>query len=338
MKLLITGGAGFIGSNFVDFWLENNSTDSLICFDLMTYAANPITVARHQKKWGKRYEFVKGSKCDEGAVVKVMKGVDIVVNFAAETHVDRSIVGPRAFVETNVLGTLTLLNAARKLGNIRFHHISTDEVFGTLPLGSEERFNADSPLQPRSPYAASKASAEHLVNAFFATYGLPVTMTNCSNNYGPYQFPEKVIPLYTIRALQNKPIPLYGKGVAVRDFLYVEDHCSGIATVIKNGRLGQKYAIGGGAARNTVQVAEMILDILEKPHSLMQFTSDRAGHDMQYLVDPEKIKRELGWKAQEDFQSGIKKTIDWYMNNRDWWEPIALEAESVAENYLKAKK
>ena len=338
MKLLITGGAGFIGSNFVDFWLENNSTDSLICFDLMTYAANPSTVARHQKKWVKRYELVKGSRGAEGAVEKVMKGVDIVVNFAAETHVDRSIVGPRAFVETNVLGTLTLLNAARKLGNIRFHHISTDEVFGTLPLGSEERFNADSPLQPRSPYAASKASAEHLVNAFFATYGLPVTMTNCSNNYGPYQFPEKVIPLYTIRALQNKPIPLYGKGVAVRDFLYVEDHCSGIATVIKNGRLGQKYAIGGGAARNTVQVAEMILDILEKPHSLMQFTSDRAGHDMQYLVDPEKIKRELGWKAQEDFQSGIKKTIDWYMNNRDWWEPIALEAESVAENYLKAKK
>lgn len=334
MKILVTGGAGFIGSNFIDYWLREHESDEIINFDIMNYAASPDTVKRHAKKWGNKYLFVRGDICNQIEVENQVKNVELVVNFAAQSHVDRSIKDPNSFAQVNILGTMTLMNACRKFGNIRFHQISTDEVFGTLELGSSERFNAESPLQPRSPYAASKASAEHFVNAYFETFELPVTMTNCSNNYGPYQFPEKVIPLYITRAMQNKSIPIYGTGQAIRDYLYVEDHCRGIENVIIHGVLGQKYAIGGGEALNTLQVAEIILKKLGKSKDLIRHTPDRAGHDMMYLVDPKKIQEKLGWRAKESFATGIDKTIKWYIENESWWKPLLLESEKVANDYL----
>lgn len=335
MKILVTGGSGFIGSNFINYWLENNQGDEIINLDAMTYAANPLTVEYHKKKWGVRYSFVQGDICDENLVREVVGKIDAVVHFAAESHVDRSVTDPGNFVRTNVVGTLTLLDAVRKSGkSIRFHHVSTDEVFGTLELNTKDKFSENTPYSPRSPYSASKAGSDHLVRAYYETYHLPVTITNCSNNFGPFHFPEKVIPLYITRALKDKLIPIYGEGRAIRDYLFVEDHCRAIEAVLKKGILGETYCVGGDSERNTNQVAENILGLLKKPETLIRHTSDRPGHDPRYAIDHNKITKELGWKPMNTFEQGIEKTINWYEENEAWWMPISQKAEEVAERYL----
>lgn len=335
MKLLVTGGAGFIGSNFINYWLDKHSSDEVINLDLMTYAANPITVQRHKAEFGSRYKHVKGNITDTSLVDKLVNEVDLIVHFAAETHVDRSVTNPHAFLETNVLGTHTLLNAALKHDKKRFHHISTDEVFGTLELESAERFNEQTNYDPRSPYSASKAGADHIVRAYFETYDLPVTITNCSNNYGPYHFPEKVIPLYITRLLQDKPIPVYGEGKAVRDYLHVKDHSRAIELVIEKGSLGESYCVGGDSEKNTVQIAKAIIDALGKSEDLIKFTKDRPGHDPRYAIDHSKITTELGWKPEYTFETGIEATIEWYKQNQEWWKPVSALAEQIAESYLE---
>jgi dTDP-glucose 4,6-dehydratase len=337
MKLLVTGGAGFIGSNFINYWLKKYKKDIVINLDLMTYCANPLTVEMHKKQFGKRYEFVKGDIKDEKLVHQLVKRVELVVHFAAESHVDRSVNSPCKFIETNVLGTQILLEAAKEKRNIRFHHISTDEVFGTLKLNSTEKFNEQTCYAPRSPYSASKAAADHLVRAYFETYNLPITITNCSNNYGPFQFPEKVIPLYIIRLMADKTIPIYGRGKAIRDYLYIEDHCKAIELVIKKGKIGESYCVGGDCERNTNQIANIIAKKLGKPVDLIKHTKDRAGHDLRYAINHAKITRELGWKPSVSFEEGIEKTIKWYQENKDWWEPISRRAEEIAEKYLNSK-
>ncbi|MEI7604221.1 MAG: dTDP-glucose 4,6-dehydratase [bacterium] len=335
MKLLVTGGAGFIGSNFINYWLSKYPKDTITNLDLMTYAANPLTIDYHVKNFGSRYEFVKGSILDANLVNNLVAETDIVVHFAAESHVDRSVTDPGNFVNTNVVGTFTLLDAARKNGNKRFHHISTDEVFGTLELNSSDKFSEKTPYSPRSPYSASKAGSDHLVYAYYETYNMPVTITNCSNNYGPFQFPEKVIPLYITRALYDKNIPIYGQGIAIRDYLYVEDHCSAIESVIFNGKLGQTYCVGGDSERNTVEVSSAILDSLGKDKNLIKHTTDRPGHDPRYSIDHTKISTDLGWSPKYSFDDGIQLTIDWYKNNEAWWQPISAKAQEIAERYLQ---
>ncbi len=336
MKLLVTGGSGFIGSNFISYWLEKYTRDIVINLDLMTYAANPLTVKYHQKLFGERYRFIQGDICNFNLVNDLVKEVDLIVHFAAESHVDKSVENSSIFVRTNVLGTHTLLEAARINGNKRFHHISTDEVFGTLELNSRAKFDESTPYNPRSPYAASKAGSDHLVRAYFETYGLPITITNCSNNYGPFQFPEKVIPLYITRLLNNKKIPVYGKGLAVRDYLFVLDHCKAIDLVITKGKIGESYCVGGDSERNTNQVAEIIAAKLNKPYDLIVHTADRPGHDPRYAINHAKITRELGWNPTISFEDGIDFTIEWYKNNEDWWKPISSKAEEIAEKYLQS--
>lgn len=334
MKLLVTGGAGFIGSNFITYWLEKHPNDFIINLDFMTYCANPLTVEDHRKKFGSRYEFVQGDICNENLVNELVQKVDLIVHFAAESHVDRSVESPYDFIRTNVVGTQVLLDAARKNGNKRFHHISTDEVFGTLELGTTDKFSETTPYSPRSPYSASKAGSDHLVRAYFETYHLPVTITNCTNNYGPYHFPEKVIPLYITRAMNDKLIPIYGQGIAIRDYLYVLDHCSAIEAVIMKGKLGESYCIGGDSEKSTVEVAHTILDALKKPYSLIKHTSDRPGHDPRYAMNHTKLTNELGWRPTVDFAEGVRRTIEWYKNNESWWRPISQKAEEIAERYL----
>ncbi len=338
MKLLITGGAGFIGANFIFYWLRKYQNDSIINLDLMTYCANPLTVEMHKKEFGDRYEFIKGDICDENLVDDLVKKVDAIVHFAAESSVDRSVDSPHTFVKTNVLGTHMLLNAARKNGNKRFHHISTDEVFGTLELYGSNKFSETTNYSPRSPYSASKTGSDLLVFAYFETYGLPITITNCSNNYGPFQFPEKVIPLYLTRSMNDKLIPIYGKGEAIRDYLFVEDHCSAIEMVLLKGKIGEKYCIGGDSEKNTLEVAKTILEKLEKPSDLIKHTIDRPGHDPRYAIDHAKITSELGWNPSVSFEEGIDKTIEWYKENTEWWKPISQKAEEIAEKYLKNTK
>src|SRR3989344_2569870 len=293
MKLLVTGGAGFIGSNFVRYWLEHHPDDSVINFDALTYAGNLENLVDIAKN--PRYSFIKGDITDAGSVEKAVEGVDTVVHFAAESHVDRSISAPAQFIKTNVLGTQVLLDAAMKHDGKRFHHISTDEVFGELPLDSTEKFNEHTPYNPSSPYAASKAASDHLVRAYSRTYGLPVTISNCSNNFGPYHFPEKFIPLAITNIIEHKKVPVYGDGLYVRDWLYVTDHCRAIDLIKK------------------------ILKILGKDESLIEFVKDRPGHDRRYAIDWSKIKRELGWEPAHDFDSWLGKTIEWYKENESWW-------------------
>ncbi len=333
MKLLITGGAGFIGSNFINYWLSKHKKDLIINLDMMTYCANPLTIKYHKKNFS-NYKFIKGNICNEKIVSELVSQVDTIVHFAAESHVDRSIKNPNQFIKTNVVGTQTLLSKASEFNIKRFHHISTDEVFGTLELNSNEKFNEETPYKPRSPYSASKAASDHLVKAYFETYKLPVTITNCSNNYGPFQFPEKVIPLYITRLMRNKPIPIYGEGKAIRDYLYVEDHCRAIECVLKKGQIGETYCIGGDSERNTAQVANTILKELNKSKELIRHTKDRPGHDPRYAIDHSKITKELGWKPILSFKQGIKKTIKWYKKNKDWWKPISKKSEEIAEKYL----
>lgn len=323
MKLLITGGAGFIGSNFVYYQLQNHPQDEFICLDALTYAGNLETLQLAMQH--SNFKFVKGDIAERDFVYKLFETErpDIVVNFAAESHVDRSILEPELFLRTNIIGTGVLMDACRKYGIKRYHQVSTDEVYGDLPLERPDLFfTEETPLHTSSPYSASKASADLLVLAYHRTYGLPVTISRCSNNYGPYHFPEKLIPLMIINALHDKKLPVYGTGENVRDWLYVEDHCSAIDLIIRKGRVGEVYNIGGHNEKTNLEVVKTILKELGKDKDLITFVKDRPGHDRRYAIDPAKIHRELGWLPQTSFAEGIKKTIKWYLNNEDWWQRI----------------
>lgn len=321
MRLLVTGGAGFIGSNFIRYWLERHPDDLITNLDLLTYAGNLENLRGIDES---RHSFIHGDICDAKAVQHAMEGAEAIVHFAAESHVDRSIEGSLPFLKTNVLGTHILLEEARLRGAQikRFHHISTDEVFGALELDSDETFNEKTPYDPRSPYSASKAASDHLVRAYYHTHGLPVTISNCSNNYGPYHFPEKFIPLMIVNALRDLPLPVYGDGKNVRDWIYVEDHCRGIEAILQNGKVGETYCLGGNAERANIDVVKQILQILEKPESLIRFVEDRKGHDRRYAIDSTKAKRELGWEPKRDFERGLKETMEWFVHNTDWWTPL----------------
>lgn len=311
MQILVTGGAGFIGSNFILYMMEKYPDYKIVNLDKLTYAANLENLKSVENN--PNYKFVQGDICDKEIVKQAMARCDMVVHFAAESHVDRSIEGPAVFIQTNVVGTLVLLETARELGIKRFHHVSTDEVFGTLPLDNpNEKFNEKTPYSPRSPYSASKAGSDHLVRAFIETYNFPATISNCTNNYGPYQFPEKIIPLFITNALKDEPLPIYGAGKAVRDYLYVEDHCKALDLILHKGKIGETYCIGGDAEKNGIEIADTILDLLGKPTTLKTFVEDRKGHDMRYAMDHSKITQELGWKPEVSFEEGIKKTIEWY--------------------------
>lgn len=323
MKIIVTGGAGFIGANFVYYLLATHPEDIIICFDALTYAGNLETLENALKN--PKFAFVKGDIADRVAVRELFKKYrpDVVVNFAAESHVDRSIVDPGLFLRTNILGTGVLMDACREFGIGRFHQVSTDEVYGDLPLDRPDMFFTEStPLHTSSPYSASKASADLLTLAYYRTYDLPVTITRCSNNYGPYQFPEKLIPLMIVNALADKHLPVYGKGLNVRDWLYVEDHCRAIDLVIRKGRVGEVYNIGGHNERANIDVVKTVLHELDKPESLISYVKDRPGHDRRYAIDPTKIHCELGWLPTTIFDNGIKKTIKWYLDNKPWWQHI----------------
>lgn len=320
MKVLVTGGAGFIGANFVKYMLKQHPDYKIVNLDLLTYAGNLETLKDVENN--PNYKFVKGDIADREFITELFEKekFDCVVNFAAESHVDRSILNPDIFVHTNIQGTQVLLDASKDTGVEKFVQISTDEVYGTL--GETGLFTEKTPLAPNSPYSASKASADFLVRAYHNTYGMNTNITRCSNNYGPYQFPEKLIPLMIINALENKDLPLYGDGLNIRDWLYVEDHCIAIDLVIHKGKSGEVYNIGGNNERTNIDIVKTILKELGKPESLIKFVKDRPGHDRRYGIDATKIRTELGWEPKTNFESGIKKTIDWYLNNRDWWENI----------------
>lgn len=323
MKILVTGGAGFIGSNFVYYELDNYPNDEVICLDKLTYAGNLETLEIAMKN--PKFKFVKGDIADRAFVDELFASEkpDVVVNFAAESHVDRSIENPEIFLQTNVIGTSVLMDACRKYGNIRYHQVSTDEVYGDLPLDRLDLFFTETtPLHTSSPYSASKASADLLVQAYYRTYKLPVTISRCSNNYGPYHFPEKLIPLMIANALNDKKLPVYGKGENVRDWLYVEDHCSAIDLIIRKGKIGEVYNIGGHNERTNLEVVKTIIKELGKSEDLIEFVTDRLGHDRRYAIDPTKIHNELGWLPATKFDDGIKKTIDWYLTHKSWWEKI----------------
>lgn len=320
--LLVTGGAGFIGSNFILYWLKKYKNDRIINLDKLTYAGNLENLKSVENN--ENYKFIKGDICDATLVNEIMEryDIDIIVHFAAESHVDRSILDPSPFIKTNVVGTYTLLEAALK-HKVRFHHISTDEVFGSLSLDSKEKFNENTPYAPRSPYAASKASSDHLVRAYYHTYNLPVTISNCSNNFGPYQFPEKLIPLAITNILEGKKVPIYGDGLYVRDWLFVEDHCTAIDAIIHQGRIGETYLIGGMTEDiPNIEVVRKILDIMGKDESMIEFVKDRPGHDRKYRINWSKINKELGWHPKYDFDDALKLTVDWYIKNQDWWKKI----------------
>ncbi len=320
MKLLVTGGAGFIGANFILYWMKQHPEDSIVNFDKLTYAGDLENLKEVEKN--PRYAFIHGDICDPDAVKKATDGIDIIVHFAAESHVDRSIMDPSSFVHTNVIGTQVLLEAALEK-KIRFHHISTDEVFGALKLEETDKFTERTPYDPRSPYSASKAGSDHLVRAYHATYGLPITITNCSNNYGPYQFPEKLIPLAITNVIEGKKVPVYGDGLYTRDWLYVEDHCRAIELVIQKGKIGETYLVGGmEKLLPNIEVVKRILSLMGKDESMIEFVKDRPGHDRKYDVDWTKIKNELGWQPQFTFDEWLKKTVEWYQTNTEWWKKI----------------
>ncbi len=323
MTIIVTGGAGFIGSNFIFHMLKTYYGYRIVCLDKLTYAGNLSTLAA--VKDNPSFRFVKIDICDRASVYKIFEEEkpEIVVNFAAESHVDRSIENPGVFLETNIMGTAVMMDACRKYGIKRYHQVSTDEVYGDLPLDRPELlFTEETPIRTSSPYSASKAAADLLVLAYHRTYDLPITISRCSNNYGPYHFPEKLIPLMIINALKNKPLPVYGEGINVRDWLYVEDHCKAIDLVLHKGRIGEVYNIGGHNEMRNIDIVKMICDILDKPYSLIKYVTDRKGHDMRYAIDPTKIYNELGWIPETKFAEGIKKTIDWYLNNGEWWKTI----------------
>ena len=332
MKLFVTGGAGFIGSNFIYYLLQRHPEDEVVCLDALTYAGTLHTL--EQAFQSPRFRFYQVDIADRTAIDRLFdrEKPDLVVNFAAESHVDRSIETPEIFVRTNVMGTQTLLDACRKYGVVRYHQVSTDEVYGDLPLDRPDQFfTEDTNLHTSSPYSASKAGADLMVLAYHRTFGLPVSITRCSNNYGPYQFPEKLIPLMIAKALADQPLPVYGTGENVRDWLYVEDHCAAIDRVARRGRVGEVYNIGGHNERTNLQVVQTILRQLGKPESLIQFVTDRPGHDRRYAIDPSKVRAELGWQPATSFEEGIQQTIAWYLAHRDWWQNI-LSGEYRAFN------
>src|SRR3990167_6046902 len=321
MRILITGGAGFIGSNFIRYWLKAHPKDEIVNFDKLTYAGNLESLK--DVAGSPRYKFVQGDIAEPRDVEQVMAGIDTVINFAAESHVDRSITGPAEFIRTNVVGTQVLLDAALKSGVNRFHHASTDEVFGQIALDSKEKFNEQSPYRPRSPYAASKAASDHLVGAYHATYGLPVTITNCSNNFGPYHFPEKFIPLAITNLLEGKKIPVYTPGNQIRDWLYVEDHCRAVELVLQKGKIGETYCVGGMTKDvSNLEAVKMILRLMGKDDSSIELVKDRPGHDVRYAIDWTKINTELGWSPSVSLEEGLQKTIAWYTEHRDWWMDV----------------
>lgn len=323
MTILVTGGAGFIGANFIYLELEKYHEDRIVCIDKLTYAGNLETLDEAMKN--PNFRFVKGDICDRDTVFRLFEEEmpDIVVNFAAESHVDRSIENPGVFLETNILGTQVLMDASRTYGVKRYHQVSTDEVYGDLPLDRPDLFfTEETPLKTSSPYSSSKAGADLLVNAYHRTFGLPTTISRCSNNYGPYQFPEKLIPLMIANALADKPLPVYGEGLNVRDWLYVEDHCKAIDLIIRHGKVGEIYNIGGHNEMKNIDIVKLVCAALEKPESLITHVADRKGHDMRYAIDPAKIHRELGWLPETMFKDGIQKTIQWYLDNKSWWKGI----------------
>lgn len=323
MKIIVTGGAGFIGGNFVHYMLKEHPEYQIVCLDKLTYAGNMETLEPVMDN--PNFTFVKADIADRDAVYALFEKEkpDVVVNFAAESHVDRSITDPGIFLQTNIIGTGVLLDACRIYGIKRYHQVSTDEVYGDLPLDRPDLFfTEETPLHTSSPYSASKASADLLVMAYHRTYGLPTTISRCSNNYGPYHFPEKLIPLMIANALNDKPLPVYGKGENVRDWLYVEDHCRAIDMIIHKGRVGEVYNIGGHNERTNLQVVKTVLKELGKSEDLITYVTDRPGHDRRYAIDPAKIHAELGWEPLTLFDEGIKKTVKWYLENREWWEHI----------------
>ena len=331
LKILVTGGCGFIGSNFILYMMKKYPNYQIVNLDNLTYAGNPENLKSVEAN--PNYTFIKGDICDRSIVEKAMDGCDWVAHFAAESHVDRSITGPGIFVQTNVVGTQILLDVAREKNIKRFHHVSTDEVFGTLSLDDLNiKFSESTPYSPHSPYSASKAGSDHLVRAYFDTYGLPVTISNCTNNYGPFHFPEKAIPLFITNAMQDKFIPIYGTGKAIRDYLFVEDHCSAIDLILHKGKIGETYCVGGDSEKNGMEVADMVLKLLNKPESLKTFVEDRKGHDMRYAMNHSKITTELGWKPSVDFEQGMRRTIQWYKENEEWWRRI------ISKEYLDVQR
>jgi dTDP-glucose 4,6-dehydratase len=316
MRLLVTGGAGFIGSNFVRYWLERRPGDTVVVLDLLTYAGDRRSLA----DVAGRVVFVEGDIADLELCERLLEAGDVVVNFAAESHNSLAVVDPGRFFRTNVIGTQTLLEAARRTGVARFHHVSTCEVYGDLPLDGDEVFTEESPYRPRTPYNASKAGADHAVRAYHETYGLPVTITNCSNNYGPFQFPEKVIPLFVTNALDDRELPLYASTQNKREWLHVRDHCRAIELVLDRGRVGETYNVGSGVEKTIEEIADAVLDLTGRPQSLKTIVPDRPGHDRRYLLDSGKLRRELGWEPEIDFEDGMRETVEWYTANREWWE------------------
>lgn len=320
MKLLVTGGSGFIGSNFIYYYLKNHTDREIINLDKLTYAGKGENLKDLQSN--ANYTFISGDIANKQDVKKAIKGVDTVVNFAAESHVDRSILDPVPFVITNVLGTQILLESAKDAGVKRFHHVSTDEVFGSLSLDSKGKFDENTNYQPNSPYAASKAASDHLVRAYHQTYKLPITISNCSNNFGPFQFPEKLISLAITNLLEDKKVPVYGDGLYTRDWLFVEDHCAAIDLILEKGKVGETYCIGVNNDIPNIQVIKKILTILNKGEAEIEYVKDRPGHDRRYAIDASKIKRELNWKAKYDFDQALKLTVNWYENNKAWWQRL----------------
>ena len=331
-KLLVTGGAGFIGANFIYYELAHHPADQILCLDSLTYAGNITTLKEAMKAPGMR--FVRADITDRETVFRLFDSYrpDVVVNFAAESHVDRSIRDPGVFLQTNIMGTQILMDACLHYGAQRFHQVSTDEVYGDLPLDRPDLLFVEStPLRASSPYSASKAAADLLVGAYVRTFQLPATISRCSNNYGPYQFPEKLIPLMIARAMAHQPLPVYGKGENIRDWLYVEDHCAAVDSIIRRGKAGEIYNIGGHNERSNLDVVKTILRELGEPESLITFVADRPGHDLRYAIDPEKIRRELGWQPATTFQDGIRATVQWYRDHQAWWQEI-LSGRYAEEN------
>lgn len=338
MKILITGGAGFIGSNFIHYWIKKYPSDQIVNLDKLTYAGNFSSLRDIQGN--PNYRFVKGDVCSGDTVGKLMAGIDLVVHFAAESHVDRSISGPQVFIKTNIIGTQILLDNAVKNKVKRFHYISTDEVFGALPDGGEEKFNENYPFKPNSPYAASKAGAECLVRAYFKTYGLPVSITNCSNNFGPFMFPEKLIPLVITNLMEGGKVPVYGDGMQVRDWLYVEDHCRAIDLIVHDEKaVGETFCIGGLTKDiPNIQVIKKILKIMKKGEENIDYVSDRPGHDRRYSVDWTKMKQTYNWEPRYDFDTWLEKTISWYQNNTNWWKPLKEKQIKYFKKQYKKKQ
>jgi dTDP-glucose 4,6-dehydratase len=327
-KILVTGGAGFIGSNFIRYWLKKYPSDEIINLDKLTYAGHLSTTKDFSES--PNYKFIKGDICDSKVVDDVMDGIDSVIDFAAESHVDRSIVGPQVFIQTNVVGTQILLDASVKHGIKRFHYLGTDEVFGSLPLESNEKFNEETLYNPRSPYSASKAASDHLVRAYLHTYGLPITITNCSNNFGPYQDPEKFIPRMITDLIMGNEVKIYGDGKYIRDWLFVNDHIKAIDAVLTKGKVGETYLVGGMTDNITnLEVAQKLLKMFGKGEEAIKFVKDRQGHDRRYAVDWSKIKKELDWEPEHGFDEWLVKTVDWYKENEWWWKPLKEEAEKL---------